>query len=242
MFLFGWSVEMGWSVKIRWSVEMGWSAEMGWSSRWGGRWDCVGLSSWDGYNIALDILFCYPGPGCGLLSGWKTIQCYWFGMEIILAGQLYIDGVGCNEGLYVFGGRGRTPTDADGRGHFYKIFFYYFFCAFFFVGIHWSTGSIGTRPRGMWNVELATVSLRWPNGPNYVAPTSPTYDGRTVLLTLGQRSCAIWAVPTSTIYTIRRSTCLINDPPISIESNRIVSYLFLYWSIPVSVHSAHIIC
>ena len=78
------------------------------------------------------------------------------------------------------------------------------------------------------NVDLATVSLRWPNGPNYVAPTSPTYVGPTVLLTLGQRSCAIWAVPTSTIYTIRRSTCLFNDPPISIESNRIASYLFLY--------------
>ena len=78
------------------------------------------------------------------------------------------------------------------------------------------------------NVELATVSIRWPNGPNYVASTSPTYLGPTVLLTLGQRSCAIWAVPTSTIYTICISTCLFNDPPISIESNRIVSYLFLY--------------
>ena len=42
------------------------------------------------------------------------------------------------------------------------------------------------------NVELATVSLRWPNGQTYVSPTSPIYVGPTVLLALGQRSCAIW--------------------------------------------------
>ena len=36
------------------------------------------------------------------------------------------------------------------------------------------------------------MSLRWPNGQNYVAPTSPIYVGPTVLLTLCQRSCAIW--------------------------------------------------
>ena len=50
----------------------------------------------------------------------------------------------------------------------------------------------------MWNWQR--WALRWPNGPNYVAPTSPTYVGPTVLLTLGQRSCAIWEVPTSTIH------------------------------------------
>ena len=37
------------------------------------------------------------------------------------------------------------------------------------------------------NVELATVSLRWPNGQNYVAPTSQIYVGPTVPSTLGQR-------------------------------------------------------
>ena len=57
------------------------------------------------------------------------------------------------------------------------------------------------------NVELATVSLCWLNGQNYLAPTSLIYVGPTVLLTLGQRwangaayvgptlgqrSCAIW--------------------------------------------------
>ena len=36
-------------------------------------------------------------------------------------------------------------ADADGRGHFYKKNSY-FFCVFF-VGIHWSTGPIGTSPR-----------------------------------------------------------------------------------------------
>ena len=43
------------------------------------------------------------------------------------------------------------------------------------------------------NVELSTVSLRWPNGQNYVASTSQIYVGPTVPSTLGQRSCAIWA-------------------------------------------------
>ena len=37
------------------------------------------------------------------------------------------------------------------------------------------------------NVELATVSLRWPNGQNYIAPTSQIYVGPTVPSTLGQR-------------------------------------------------------
>ena len=44
--------------------------------------------------------------------------------------------------------------------------------------------TLGQRWR---NVELAMVSLRWPNGQNYVAPTSQIYVGPTVPSTLGQR-------------------------------------------------------
>ena len=39
-------------------------------------------------------------------------------------------------------GRGRKRTDAD---IFYKIIIFFLFCGF--LGIHWSTGVIGTRPR-----------------------------------------------------------------------------------------------
>ena len=48
--------------------------------------------------------------------------------------------------------------------------------------------NVGTTLAQRWrNVELATVSLRWPNGQNYVAPTSPNDVVPTVLVTLGQR-------------------------------------------------------
>ena len=94
-------------------------------------------------------------------------------------------------------------ADADGRVHLKKYIFY-----FFIFGIHRSTAPIGARPR-----------VRPLGSPPHA---SWSYED---LLSL--------PVPTSTkIYTICRSTCLFNDPPISIESNRIVSYLFLYWSIP----------
>ena len=52
------------------------------------------------------------------------------------------------------------------------------------------------------NVELATVSQRWPNGKNYVAPTLAIYVGLTVLFMLGQRSCAIWVGPCPNLQPI----------------------------------------
>ena len=73
--------------------------------------------------------------------------------------------------LYVFGGRGRTRTDAD-------IFIKWYI---FFFGIHWSTGPIGTRPRVrpfgsppprimiLWrSIESTTqiAQLRWRNVAN----------------------------------------------------------------------------
>ena len=51
-------------------------------------------------------------------------------------------------GLYVFGGRGRTRTDADGRGHLlFNFFNFFFFLIIFIFYIHRSTGPIGARPR-----------------------------------------------------------------------------------------------
>ena len=101
-----------------------------------------------------------------------------------------------------------------------RTFFLIFFYIYIFFCIHRSTGPIGARPQSQ---------TAWVTPP-------PTYHDLMKIY---------WVYPYlhQQKYTIRRSTCLFNDPPISIESNRIVSYLFLIVLIhPVSVYSAHLIC
>ena len=107
--------------------------------------------------------------------------------------------------------------------------------------------NVGTTLAQRWHNVGTTLAQRWHNvgttlaqcgignGEPYVGPTVQITLHQRRQPTLGQRCCLRWANVVVLSgrylhqqYTIRRSTCLFNDTPISIESNRIVSYLYMY--------------